>query len=65
VLDGCNFLIKLAKSETGSSVIVTRSMLVLLDSLLLFINCVKNALDLKVSDGKIVLSAFNSFWCRF
>jgi hypothetical protein len=38
VLDGCSFLIKFAKSETGSSDIVMRSILVLLDSLLLLIN---------------------------
>lgn len=64
VLEGCSFLIKFAKSETGSSVIVIRSMLVLLESLLLLMNWVKNAFDLNVSDGSVILSDFCNFNCR-
>lgn len=61
MLDGCSFLIRLAKSETGSSEIVIRSILVLLDSLLLLINCVRNAFERKVSDGRVAFSNFCSF----
>ena len=61
VLDGWSFLIRFAKSETGSSEIVMRSILVLLDSLLLLMNCVKKAFERKVSDGKVALSNFCSF----
>lgn len=64
MLDGYNFLIKLARSATGSSAIVILSILVLLDSLLLLMNCVKNAFDWNVSDGRIVLSNFYSFNCK-
>lgn len=58
MLAGCSFLIRFAKSETGSSLIVILSMLVLLDSLLLFINYVKKAFERKVSDGRVVFSNF-------
>lgn len=61
MLDGCSFLIRLAKSETGSSEIVIRSILVLLDSLLLLINCVRNAFERKVSDGRVAFSNFYNF----
>ena len=64
VLDGYSFLIRFAKSVMGSSVIVMRSMLVLLESLLLLINRFRNPFDLKVSDGKVVLSALCSFYYK-
>jgi len=61
VLDGWSFLIRFAKSDTGSSEIVMRSMLVLLDSLLLLINCVKKAFERNASDGRVAFSNFCNF----
>ena len=64
VLEGCNFLIKLAMLVCGSSDIVMRSILVLLESLLLLIYQARKLLGAVDSKGVIVQSAFCSFNVR-
>ena len=61
MLEGCSFLIKFAMFVCGSSDIVMRSILVLLESLLLLIYYAKKLLCAVDSKGVIVWSALDSF----